>query len=57
MFLKFGKIGEEKSLTMTMTGALVEGQISYGRLIWTDDKHFVRSPIVVSSDFFLNPLC
>ncbi|XP_022933360.1 subtilisin-like protease SBT5.4, partial [Cucurbita moschata] len=50
--LKFEKIGEEKGFELTMTGAVAEGQIGYGTLIWTDDKHFVRSPIVVSSSFF-----
>ena len=50
--LKFRKIGEEKRFELTMIGAVAEGQIGYGTLIWTDGKHFVKSPIVVSSGFF-----
>ncbi|XP_022927103.1 subtilisin-like protease SBT5.4 [Cucurbita moschata] len=50
--LKFRKIGEEKRFELTMTGVVAEGQIGYGTLIWTDGKHFVKSPIVVSSGFF-----
>ncbi|KAG6583692.1 Subtilisin-like protease 5.4, partial [Cucurbita argyrosperma subsp. sororia] len=50
------KIGEEKRFELTMTGAVAEGQIGYGTLIWTDGKHFVKSPIVVYFGF-LNPFC
>ncbi|XP_023520266.1 subtilisin-like protease SBT5.4 [Cucurbita pepo subsp. pepo] len=50
--LKFKKIGEEKRFELTMIGAMANSQIGYGTLIWTDGKHFVRSPIVVSSGFF-----
>ncbi|XP_058114776.1 subtilisin-like protease SBT5.3 [Magnolia sinica] len=48
--LKFEKTGEEKTFKVTLT--LKHGKISdysFGRLIWSDGVHYVRSPISVSS--------
>lgn len=49
--LKFNKIGEEKtfSLTLEADGAGAAGDYVFGELIWSDTKHFVRSPIVVKA--------
>ncbi|KAL0534464.1 hypothetical protein IC582_028755 [Cucumis melo] len=50
--LKFERVGEEKSFELIITGDVPENQVVDGVLIWTDGKHFVRSPIVVSSGLF-----
>lgn len=50
--LKFEKVGEEKSFKLTMIGPVPKNRVVDGTLIWTDKKHFVRSPIVVSSGLF-----
>ncbi|XP_058114215.1 subtilisin-like protease SBT5.4 [Magnolia sinica] len=50
--LKFEKTGEEKMFKVSL--ALKYGKIadySFGRLIWSDGVHYVRSPISVSSSF------
>ncbi|XP_031491374.1 subtilisin-like protease SBT5.3 [Nymphaea colorata] len=45
--LKFENIGEEKQFTVTAkVNRTSEGYV-FGRLIWSDGKHNVRSPIVV----------
>lgn len=50
--LKFDQVGEEKSFTMTFSGASPLNAVVDGTLIWSDGKHFVSSPIVVSSGPF-----
>lgn len=50
--LKFERVAEEKSFELTITGAVPQNQVVNGVLIWTDGKHFVRSPILVSSNLF-----
>lgn len=49
--LTFGKIGEEKSFKLIMKPKITkESNLTvFGQLLWTDGKHYVRSPIVVSS--------
>ncbi|XP_040362065.1 subtilisin-like protease SBT5.4 [Rosa chinensis] len=49
--LKFNKIGEEKSFKVTLKAKRPGAAKNYvfGGLIWSDGKHYVRSPIVVSS--------
>lgn len=49
--LKFKKIGEEKSFKVTLEAKRLGAAMDYvfGGLIWSDGKHYVRSPIVVSS--------
>ncbi|KAJ8619975.1 hypothetical protein MRB53_028504 [Persea americana] len=49
MSLKFEKLGEEKTFTVTLVpkkGGL-GGDYVFGRLLWSDGVHYVRSPIVV----------
>ncbi|KAL6332693.1 hypothetical protein AAG906_010033 [Vitis piasezkii] len=49
--LKFSRIGEEKKFKVTLkanTNAEAKDYV-FGQLIWTDDKHHVRSPIVVAA--------
>lgn len=50
--LKFEKVAEEKSFKLTISGTVSGDRVVDGVLIWTDGKHFVRSPIVVSSTSF-----
>lgn len=50
--LKFERLAEEKQFEVTMIGVVPKNQVVDGVLIWTDGKHFVRSPILVSSGFF-----
>ncbi|CAK9311805.1 unnamed protein product, partial [Citrullus colocynthis] len=50
--LKFERLAEEKQFEVTMIGVVPKNQLVDGVLIWTDGKHFVRSPILVSSGFF-----
>ncbi|KAL5581660.1 hypothetical protein UlMin_014102 [Ulmus minor] len=49
--LKFNRVGEEKSFTVTLKEKNPKAAKKYvfGRLIWSDGKHFVRSPIVVKA--------
>ncbi|XP_047330190.1 subtilisin-like protease SBT5.4 [Impatiens glandulifera] len=51
--LKFEKVGEEKSFVMNLkkkVGANItsDHQFVFGKLLWSDGKHYVRSPISVS---------
>nr|XP_010942695.1 subtilisin-like protease SBT5.3 [Elaeis guineensis] len=49
--LKFDKVGEEKVFEVTLKSQ--EGSIGrgyqFGRLIWSDGKHYVRIPLVVNA--------
>ncbi|KAI9122497.1 hypothetical protein K1719_006337 [Acacia pycnantha] len=45
--LKFDKVGEEKSFTLTFDVTRPGFGTAFGRIIWSDGKHFVRSPITV----------
>ncbi|CAK9151834.1 unnamed protein product [Ilex paraguariensis] len=47
--LKFKRIGEEKTfkLTIKVRRSSAGRDYVFGKLIWSDGKHFVRSPIVV----------
>ncbi|XP_060188842.1 subtilisin-like protease SBT5.3 isoform X2 [Lycium barbarum] len=47
--LEFKNIGEEKSfkLTLKVKGVNAPKDYVFGQLIWSDSKHYVRSPIVV----------
>ncbi|CAK7349170.1 unnamed protein product [Dovyalis caffra] len=47
--LEFNKVGEEKTFSVTLKGKKIKGIKDYvfGELIWSDNKHQVRSPIVV----------
>ena len=47
--LKFEKINEEKTfkVTLEVKGDVEGGDYVFGRLIWSDGEHYVRSPIVV----------
>ncbi|OIT32039.1 PREDICTED: subtilisin-like protease SBT5.3 [Nicotiana attenuata] len=49
--LEFKNIGEEKSFKLTLKVKGTKGPKDYvfGQLIWSDSKHYVRSPIVVKS--------
>ncbi|XP_058083784.1 subtilisin-like protease SBT5.3 isoform X2 [Magnolia sinica] len=50
MSLKFEKIGEEKTFKVSLQakeGSGVADDYVFGKLIWSDGKHYVRSPIVV----------
>ncbi|XP_050935958.1 subtilisin-like protease SBT5.4 [Cucumis melo] len=51
-FLKFESVGEEKSFELTLAGVVPKDRVGYGALIWSDGRHVVRSPIVVSSGLF-----
>ncbi|KAJ9687084.1 hypothetical protein PVL29_015799 [Vitis rotundifolia] len=48
---KFNKIGEEKTFSLTLQAERAGAARDYvfGELIWSDAKHFVRSPIVVKA--------
>ncbi|XP_068642045.1 subtilisin-like protease SBT5.3 [Aristolochia californica] len=48
--LTFEKMGEEKSYKMILAPKYgrMGGDYVYGRIIWSDGLHYVRSPIVVS---------
>ncbi|KAK9683901.1 hypothetical protein RND81_10G173600 [Saponaria officinalis] len=49
--LEFKKIGEEKEFKVQIVpkkGASLKGVYVFGHLTWTDGKHHVRSPIVIS---------
>lgn len=47
--LKFKMVGEEKSFKVTLRVQKLKKPKDYvfGKLIWSDGKHYVRSPIVV----------
>ncbi|KAK4438975.1 Subtilisin-like protease SBT5.3 [Sesamum alatum] len=48
--LKFERAGEEKSFRVTLQVKKAGGAVRdyvFGQLIWSDGKHYVRSPIVV----------
>ncbi|KAL6578707.1 hypothetical protein OROMI_008923 [Orobanche minor] len=49
--LKFEKIGEEKvfKLTIKSVGSPEGSGYSFGELLWSDGKHYVRSPIVAAA--------
>lgn len=48
--LKFKKIGEEKSYNVTLRiKAKAAKDYVFGNLVWSDTKHYVRSPIVVKA--------
>ncbi|XP_050133696.1 subtilisin-like protease SBT5.3 [Malus sylvestris] len=49
--LKFKKIGEEKSfkVLLQVREAKQDKNYVFGKLIWSDGKHYVRSPIVVKA--------
>lgn len=48
--LKFETIGEEKDFRVVLKAKedSVAGNYVFGKLIWSDGKHYVRSPIVVN---------
>ncbi|RWW16040.1 hypothetical protein GW17_00020097 [Ensete ventricosum] len=47
--LTFDEVGEEKKFEVTLKKKMKEGESSaeyaFGRLIWTDRKHYVRTPL------------
>ncbi|XP_030967215.1 subtilisin-like protease SBT5.3 [Quercus lobata] len=49
--LKFKKVGEEKTfyVTLKVKEAKAAKDYVFGNLIWSDEKHYVRSPIVVKT--------
>ncbi|RLM61714.1 hypothetical protein C2845_PM14G07650 [Panicum miliaceum] len=49
--LEFSKIGEEKTFNVTVTSQKDKVGIGYvfGRLVWTDGTHYVRSPVAVNA--------
>lgn len=51
--LKFNNVGEEKSFKVTLKvkqgNATKNNNYVFGKLIWSDGKHYVRSPIVVKA--------
>lgn len=49
--LKFKKVGEEKTFYVTLKVKKAKAAMDYvfGNLIWSDEKHYVRSPIVVKT--------
>ncbi|KAG1327385.1 Subtilisin-like protease [Cocos nucifera] len=49
--LKFNKVGEEKKFMVTLKAKSrdVAGDYAFGKLIWSDGKHHVRSPIAVNA--------
>lgn len=46
--LVFGKVGEEKVFVVSLQAQRKGNGYVFGRLIWSDGKHIVRSPIVVN---------
>ncbi|XP_057757349.1 subtilisin-like protease SBT5.3 [Arachis stenosperma] len=51
--LEFKEVGEEKMFEVTLKGRQGEARnnhFKFGRLIWSDGNHFVKSPIVVKSN-------
>lgn len=51
--LKFNKVGEEKSFNVTLKVKEANAAKDYvfGKLIWSDEKHHVGSPIVVKAAY------
>ncbi|XP_058083580.1 subtilisin-like protease SBT5.3 [Magnolia sinica] len=51
MSLKFEKIGEEKTFKVSLQAKEggVASEYVFGKLIWSDGMHYVRSPIVVKT--------
>lgn len=47
--LKFDRVGQVKSFKMTLKAKWLGKDYTFGGLTWTDGKHYVRSPIVVST--------
>ncbi|WVZ59900.1 hypothetical protein U9M48_009985 [Paspalum notatum var. saurae] len=49
--MEFSKIGEEKQFNVTVTSQKDKLGMGYvfGRLVWTDGTHYVRSPVVVNA--------
>ncbi|KAJ1294443.1 hypothetical protein BS78_01G147000 [Paspalum vaginatum] len=49
--LEFSKVGEEKQFNVTVTSQKDKLGMGYvfGRLVWTDGTHYVRSPVVVNA--------
>lgn len=50
--MKFEKVGEEKKFKVTLTSKVRGGkseEYRFGELLWSDGKHYVRSPIVVAA--------
>ncbi|XP_008810184.1 subtilisin-like protease SBT5.3 [Phoenix dactylifera] len=49
--LKFMKVGEEKKFKVTLKAKSRDaaGDYAFGKLIWSDGMHYVRSPIVVKA--------
>ncbi|XP_061365854.1 subtilisin-like protease SBT5.3 isoform X2 [Gastrolobium bilobum] len=49
--LKFKKVGEEKrfEVTLKVNKGKASNNYVFGKLIWSDGKHYVRSPIVVKT--------
>ncbi|OEL28984.1 Subtilisin-like protease SBT5.3 [Dichanthelium oligosanthes] len=49
--LEFSKVGEEKAFNVTVTSQKDKLGMGYmfGRLVWTDGTHYVRSPVVVNA--------
>nr|CAB3480695.1 unnamed protein product [Digitaria exilis] len=49
--LEFSKVGEEKAFNVTVTSQKDKVGMGYvfGRLVWTDGIHYVRSPVVVNA--------
>ncbi|MED6208520.1 Subtilisin-like protease SBT5.3 [Stylosanthes scabra] len=48
--LKFKKVGEEKTFEVTLKvkqGKATNNKYAFGKMIWSDGKHHVKSPIVV----------
>ncbi|KAL4380205.1 hypothetical protein S245_011458 [Arachis hypogaea] len=51
--LEFKEVGEEKSFEVTLKGRQGEARnnhFKFGKLIWSDGNHYVKSPIVVKSN-------
>ncbi|KAL3850976.1 hypothetical protein ACJIZ3_012858 [Penstemon smallii] len=46
--MSFEKIGEEKIFKVIIEGRKVTSGYKFGELIWSDGKHYVRSPVLVS---------
>lgn len=50
MILAFNKVGEEKTFTVTLKskGKNTRAGYAFGKIIWSDGKHYVRSPLAVN---------
>ncbi|KAL0692834.1 hypothetical protein Bca4012_060014 [Brassica carinata] len=47
--LKFDRVGQVKSFKLTLKPKWVGKDYAFGGITWSDGKHYVRSPIVVST--------